>query len=81
MDAERSTEMTRKRTARTEQPQGISELRLRIGGVEIRVTGESREDCLRQLDAAAEEVDREALAAEAAWTLTAAGRRVLGEVA
>ena len=51
---------TRKSSARrTAPPQEISELRLRVGGVEIRVTGESREDCLQQLLAAAQEVERE----------------------
>jgi hypothetical protein len=72
----------RRRNGRAaERPLGISELRLRVGGVEIRVTGVSREDCFRQLEAAAQEVDREALEAEARWALTAKGRRALGEAA
>jgi hypothetical protein len=58
-----------------------SELRIRVGGVEIRVTGADREDCLRQLAAAAEEVDREELAAEARYTLTAQGRAALAGAA
>jgi hypothetical protein len=57
------------------RPQGASELRLRVGGVELAVRGASREDCLRQLAAAAEEVDREALEAEARYTLTASAAR------
>ena len=72
---------TSKRTGRKQtagRPLGVSELRIRIGGVEIAVTGTSREDCLRQLEAAAEEVDREA---EARYLVTDAGRRVLGQVA
>ena len=71
----------RKPAARRSVPPPSSKLRLRVGGVEIRVTGESREDCLRQLEAAVEEVDREQREAEARWALTAAGRRVAGEVA
>jgi hypothetical protein len=59
----------------------VSELRLRIGGVEIAVVGESRADCLRQLEAAAQEVDAETRLAETRWGLTEAGRRALGEVA
>jgi hypothetical protein len=59
----------------------VSELRLRIGGVEIAVVGESRADCLRQLDAAAREVDGETRLAETRWGLTEAGRRALGVVA
>jgi hypothetical protein len=50
-------------------------VRLRIAGVEIRVTGETREDCLRQLEAAVEAVDRDER--EAAWALTESGRRAL----
>ena len=46
-------------------------MRIRIGGVEIAVVGESREDCLRQLEWAAREVDQEA---EARWALTPRGR-------
>jgi hypothetical protein len=65
----------------TERPLGSSELRLRVGGVEIRVTGTSREDCFRQLEAAAREVDEETRLAETRWELTDAGRRALGEVA
>jgi hypothetical protein len=63
------------------RPLGTSELRLRVGGVEIAVAGESREDCLRQLERAAREVDGETRLAETRWRLTEAGRRVLGEVA
>jgi hypothetical protein len=63
------------------RPLGTSELRLRVGGVELAVAGESREDCLRQLEAAAREVDEETRVAEARWGLTDAGRRALGEVA
>jgi hypothetical protein len=59
----------------------VSELRLRIGGVEIAVVGESRADCLRQLEAAAREVDGETRLAETRWGLTEAGRRALAEVA
>jgi hypothetical protein len=65
----------------TERPLRSSELRLRVGGVEIRVTGVSREECLRQLEAAAREVDEETRLAETRWELTDAGRRALGEVA
>jgi hypothetical protein len=64
-----------------ERPLGLSELRLRVGGVEIAVAGTDREDCLRQLKEATEEVDRERREAEARWLVTAAGRRALGEVA
>ena len=60
---------------------GASELRLRVGGVEIAVRGASREDCLRQLEQAAEEVGRERPAAEERYTLTAKGRRVLAGAA
>ena len=63
------------------RPLGISELRLRVGGVEIRVTGVSREDCFRQLEAAAQEVDRETLEAETRYRLTEAGRRALAGAA
>lgn len=73
--------MTRKRTTRTEQPQGISQLRIRIGGVEIVVDGESRQDCLRQLEEAAQEVDGQELEAGVRYRVTEAGRRALGEVA
>lgn len=54
----------------------VAELRIRIGGVEIAVTGTSREDCLRQLDEAAREVDREE---EARWLVTEKGREALGQ--
>jgi hypothetical protein len=64
-----------------ERPLGLSELRLRVGGVEIRVTGVSREDCFRQLEAAAQEVERETLEAEMRWALTVRGRRALEGVA
>ena len=60
---------------------GVSELRIRIGGVEIAVAGTDREDCLRQLERAAQEVDEETRMAEARWGLTEAGRRALGVVA
>jgi len=60
---------------------GISELRLRVGGVEIAVAGTSREDCLRQLEAAAQEVDAATRRGETRRGLTAAGRRAVGEVA
>ena len=40
------------------RPRTISELRLRVGGVELAVVGGSREDCLRQLQAA-QAVDEE----------------------
>jgi hypothetical protein len=63
------------------RPLGVSELRLRVGGVEIAVAGTDREDCLRQLERAAREVDGETRVAETRWGLTEAGRRVLGEVA
>jgi hypothetical protein len=63
------------------RPPGLSELRLRVGGIEIAVAGTSREDCLRQLEAAAQEVDAAARRAETRWGLTAAGRRAVGEVA
>jgi ribosomal protein S11 len=63
------------------RPLGVSELRLRVGGVEIAVVGESREDCLRQLDAAAVEVDAATRLAETRYALTEAGRRALGQVA
>ena len=59
----------------------MSELRVRVGGVEIAVTGESREDCFRKLEAAVQELEREereARQAEARWRLTPAGRRALG---
>jgi hypothetical protein len=52
-----------------------------VGGVEIAVRGENREDCLRQLEAAAEEVDLEEAAAEARYTLAAKGRRLLAGAA
>jgi len=72
----------RRRNGRAaERPLGISELRLRVGGVEIRVTGVSREDCFRQLEAAAQEVDRETLEAETRYRLTEAGRRALAGAA
>lgn len=38
-------------------PAGVSELRIRIGGVEIAVAGESREECFRKLLAEAARVD------------------------
>ena len=63
------------------RPQGIGELRLRVGGVEIAVMGTSREDCLRQLEQAVQEVDAETSRATVRWGLTEAGRRALGEVA
>jgi hypothetical protein len=63
------------------RPQGVSELRIRVGGVEIAVAGVSREDCLRQLEAAAQEVDAETRRVETRWGLTEAGRRAVGEVA
>jgi hypothetical protein len=63
------------------RPLGTSEVRLRVGGVEIAVVGESREDCLRQLERAAQEVEGETRLAETRWGLTDAGRRALGEVA
>jgi hypothetical protein len=63
------------------RPLRVSELRIRVGGVEIAVAGESREDCLRQLERAAQEVDGETRLAETRWGLTEAGRRALGEVA
>jgi hypothetical protein len=71
--------MTQTKTAR--RPRGASELRLRVGGVEIAVRGDSREDCLRQLAEAAEEVDREEAEAGARYTLTAKGRRALAGAA
>jgi len=63
------------------RPLGTSELRIRVGGVEIAVAGADREDCLRQLERAAREVDGETRLAETRWGLTEAGRRALGEVA
>ena len=63
------------------RPLGTSEVRLRVGGVEIAVAGESREDCLRQLEREARVVDGEIRLAETRWGLTDAGRRALGEVA
>jgi hypothetical protein len=63
------------------RPPGLSELRLLVGGVELRVTGVSREDCFRQLEAAAQEVDQEELEAEARYRLTEAGRRALAGAA
>jgi hypothetical protein len=74
------------RTSTTEisqarRPRGVSELRVRVGSVEIRVAGGSREDCLRQLVAGAEEVDREEREAEARYTLTAKGRTALAGAA
>ena len=63
------------------RPLGLSELRIRVGGVEISVAGESREDCFRQLEQAAQEVDGETRLAETRWGLTAAGRRALRGVA
>jgi len=72
---------TRKAPAARPQIAGVSELRLRIGGVEIAVVGESRADCLRQLEAAAVEVDAETRLAETRYTLTEAGRRAMGQVA
>lgn len=56
---------------------GHSELRIRVGGVEIAVAGESREDCFRQLEQAAQEVDEETRLGETRWGLTDAGRRAL----
>ena len=52
----------------------LSELRIRVGTVEIAVVGTSREDCLRQLDAAAREVEHRE---EARWLVTAEGRAAL----
>jgi hypothetical protein len=52
----------------------LSELRIRIGAVEIAVTGTSWEDCLRQLEAACQEVDHQA---EACYLITEKGRRAL----
>jgi hypothetical protein len=63
------------------RPLDVSELRIRVGGVEIAVAGESREDCLQQLERAVREVDGETRLAETRWGLTDAGRRALGEVA
>jgi hypothetical protein len=63
------------------RPLGTSELRIRVGGVELAVAGESREDCLRQLERAAREVDAETRLAETRWGLTDAGRRALGAAA
>jgi hypothetical protein len=63
------------------RPLGVSELRIRVGGVEIAVVGDSREDCLCQLERAAREVDAETRATETRWGLTEAGRRALGDVA
>jgi hypothetical protein len=63
----------------TGRPRGVSELRLRTGGVEIRVEGESREDCYRQLEEAVREVEREER--EARWRVTEAGRKALGGAA
>jgi hypothetical protein len=68
-------------TAAAKRRRAASEFRIRVGGVEIRVAGGSREDCLRQLEAAAEEVDREELEASERYTLTAKGRAVLAGVA
>ena len=73
--------LTMKNTTRTGQAGGVSELRIRVGGVEIAVAGTDREDCLKQLERAAREVDEETRQAEARWSLTEAGRRALGEVA
>jgi len=67
--------------SQTRRPRGVSELRFRVGGVEIRVAGGSREDCLRQLEAAAEEADQEELEASARYTLTAKGRAALAGAA
>jgi hypothetical protein len=63
------------------RPLGTSELRIRVGGVEIAVADENREDCPKQLERAAQEVDEETRVAETRWGLTDAGRRVLGQVA
>ena len=70
-----------KNTTRGQTNSGHSELRIRIGGVEIAVTGTDREDCLQQLEQAAREVDAEERVAETRWALTAAGRRALEGVA
>lgn len=51
--------------------QSLAELRIRIGTVEIAVVGTSREDCLRQIEAACREVDRQE---EARYLLTPKGR-------
>ena len=62
------------------RPPGRSELRLRIGGVEIAVTGTSRQDCLQQLEAALREVEAEGAPGAPAsdrWRLTPAGERAL----
>lgn len=69
-----------KNTTRGQQSSGQSELRIRIGGVEIAVTGTSREDCLRQLEAAAREVDEEERQAATRYRLTPAGRRALARI-
>jgi hypothetical protein len=72
---------TRKASAARPQIAAVSELRLRVGGVEIAVVGESRADCLRQLDEAAREVDAATRLAETRYALTEAGRRALAGVA
>jgi hypothetical protein len=72
---------TQKAPAARPQIAAVSELRLRVAGVEIAVIGESREACLRQLEAAMVEVDGEPRQDETRYRLTESGRRALGRVA
>jgi len=53
-----------------------SEVRIRVAGVEVAVSGESREDCLRQLERAVQDVEAEGATCASTHSLPEARYRV-----